>query len=249
MNNSFTFLAVVWIVAIPFLSLPSPIAYLPLKGESPGPHGEWSELLGKHVGADGNVDYRGFMEDKASLDNYLRLLADNPPGNQAAGEAKLAYYINLYNAATVMLILENYPVRSIKDIKKPWDSAWIKLGEQTLSLGDIEHKILREMGDPRIHFAINCASFSCPKLRNSAYTAHGLEAQLEEATRDFIQDTTRNKIAEDSLELSKIFQWYKKDFTTEGSLVSYINNYTKVSINRQAKVSYITYNWSLNEGR
>jgi hypothetical protein len=177
------------------------------------------------------------------------LLADNPPGNQAAGEAKLAYYINLYNAATVMLILENYPVRSIKDIKKPWDSAWIKLGEQTLSLGDIEHKILREMGDPRIHFAINCASFSCPKLRNSAYTAHGLEAQLEEATRDFIQDTTRNKIAEDSLELSKIFQWYKKDFTTEGSLVSYINNYTKVSINRQAKVSYITYNWSLNEGR
>jgi hypothetical protein len=211
------------------------------------PHGQWTTLLERHVDLDGNVDYKGFMKDREALADYIRQLSAHPPGQHTEENEKLAYYINLYNAATVRLILENYPVRSIKDIKKPWDREWIAVGGSMLSLGEIEHKILRKMGEPRIHFAINCASFSCPKLLATAYTAKDMEAQLDMVTRHFIQDTTRNRISEDSLELSRIFQWYKDDFGPDYAIIAFINTYSPVKISPDAKITYKKYDWSLNE--
>ncbi|MBA6315253.1 DUF547 domain-containing protein [Cellulophaga baltica] len=210
-------------------------------------HAEWNTLLGKYVDQKGNVNYKGFKKDAFALSTYLDSLAKNAPTDQWSKDEKLAYYINLYNAATVKLILDNYPVKSIKDIKSPWDQEWVKIGNKTYSLGTIEHKILRKMNEPRIHFAINCASYSCPKLENTAYLPATMEAQLQKATFSFINDTTRNTISENELQLSNIFKWYKSDFTTKVSLQEYIKPYSKIAISTNAKVKYLDYNWSLNE--
>lgn len=212
-------------------------------------HSDWNSLLAKHVSDNGDVDYKKFLENKSQLQDYLDYLADHSPEAKWSKNEKLAYYINLYNAGTVLLILNNYPTNSIKDIKNPWGKAWIKTGDGILSLGDIEHKILRKMDEPRIHFAINCASFSCPKLLNKAFTAEQMENQLQEATASFINDTAQNKISEEKLELSNIFKWYKKDFIQKSSLVEYINVYTQIKIKTEAKINYSKYNWSLNEAK
>ena len=212
-------------------------------------HGEWSALLSQYVDEKGLVDYRGFLKARTELDKYLEQLAVNVPEEGAGRNEKLAYYINLYNAATVKLILDHYPVKSIKDIKNPWDREWVQVGKSRLSLGQIEHDILRKMKEPRIHFAINCASYSCPKLWNRAYTATGLDQQLQLATREFIRDTAHNRISGDAVELSMIFRWYKGDFTEDGSLLSYITPYSDIKPDPAARISYKEYNWNLNEAR
>ncbi|MEN8799012.1 MAG: DUF547 domain-containing protein [Flavobacteriaceae bacterium] len=212
-------------------------------------HEQWDVLLQKHVTASGNVNYSGFKEDDAQLLEYLSALAHGAPGENAAKEEKLVYYINLYNAATVKLILDNYPVRSIKDIKNPWDKKWIKVGDKLTSLGAIEHKILRKLDEPRIHFAINCASYSCPKLQNRAFSLEKLETQLNKASIEFVNDRSKNQIGETAAEISQIFKWYKSDFTTNGSLVGFINQYSHVPITAGVKVRYINYDWRLNEAK
>jgi hypothetical protein len=193
------------------------------------------------------VDYKGFLADSTALNAYLNTLLGNVPGPAASKEEQLAFYINLYNAATVKLILNNYPVKSIKDIKAPWDRDWIPLSGKLISLGHVEHQILRKMGEPRIHFAINCASNSCPKLANIAYSPVSLESQLEEATLGFIRDSTRNRLGNEHLELSQIFNWYKKDFTEDGTISEYIASYAQLSIRPGAKITYLKYDWNLNE--
>lgn len=212
-------------------------------------HSEWSALLSQYVNRKGQVNYRGFMKDSTALNDYLEHLGENAPAEDSGRNEKLAYYINLYNAATVKLILDHYPLKSIKDIKKPWDREWVKVGKATLSLGQIEHDILRKMKEPRIHFAINCASLSCPKLWNRAFTANELDEQLHMVTRGFVRDNTHNRISRDAVELSKIFKWYKGDFTEEGSLLEYIAPYTEIRPDHYARISYKDYNWSLNEAR
>ncbi len=210
-------------------------------------HSSWNSLLKKYVDDSGNVDYKGFKTDQDALSSYLDYLGNTIPSETWSKEEGLAYYINLYNAATVQLILNNYPTKSIKDIKNPWGKEWVKIGEETFSLGDIEHKILRKMDEPRIHFAINCASFSCPKLLNEAYTVSKLESQLQKASEDFVNDPTRNILSKEKLQLSNIFKWYKKDFTENGSLIDYIKKHSQTEINSKAKIEYVTYDWSLNE--
>lgn len=210
-------------------------------------HSEWNILLATYVNENGDVDYKNFLTEFSSLEEYLNYLAENSPKKDWSKNEKLAYYINIYNAATVKLILDNYPTKSIKDIKNPWGRAWVRIGESKLSLGAIEHKILRKMNEPRIHFAINCASFSCPKLLNEAFTADQIESQLEKVTVDFVNDLTRNIISEEKIQLSNIFKWYKKDFTENGSLVDYIRPYTQIEISENTNIDYIKYNWSLNE--
>ncbi len=210
-------------------------------------HSEWDVLVQKYVSHEGNVNYKAFAMDKKSLQNYLAKLAMSVPDEDWSQQEKLAYYINLYNAATVELILDHYPVKSIKDIRSPWDKKRVVIGKALYSLGQIEHKILRKMNEPRIHFAINCASYSCPKLLNVAFTSAHLEAQLEKVTSDFINDTKRNKINADSLQLSQIFKWYKDDFTDNTSLMAYVQCYSKIKVKPSAQLSYLEYNWSLNE--
>lgn len=210
-------------------------------------HSSWDTLLKKHVDNNGNVNYKTFMSDRPALAEYLRDLGANPIASDAPQNERLAYYINLYNAGTVKLILDNYPVKSINDISRAWDKEWITVGDNTYSLGDIEHKILRKMEEPRIHFAINCASYSCPKLFNEAYTASQMDAQLERAAKGFINDPKRNKITGKLAEISEIFSWFKKDFTQHGTLTQFLNRYSETVLDKNTKFDYLKYNWNLND--
>lgn len=210
-------------------------------------HKLWNELLQEHVSDKGNVDYQGLKKVRLKLNNYIKLLNPELLNVTHTKEFTLAFWINAYNAMTVDLILRHYPVKSIKDIKDPWQQRYWKLGTKWFNLEDIEHQILRKMEEPRIHFAIVCASISCPKLLNEAYTAENLEQQLTNATKDFLSDRNRNFISKDKLELSKIFQWFTKDFKQNGSLIDFLNLYSKIEISIKAKTNYKDYNWDLNE--
>lgn len=206
----------------------------------------WDKLLKKYVDIDGNVDYKNFRKEIGLLNSYLEHQTKNPISEYDTNESKLVYYINLYNAATVKLILDNYPLGSIKDLKGPWNRQVISIRDKKLSLGDIEHNILRKMDEPRIHFAINCASYSCPKLLNEAFTVEKLEEQLENSARDFVNDPKRNVIRKDKAMLSQIFKWYKKDFTGKMTLTEYINKYATTKISNDTSIEYSNYDWSLN---
>jgi hypothetical protein len=209
-------------------------------------HTLWHDLLLKHVSDEGFVDYRGFQSDLPVLEEYLRILKENIPGEADTKAQKLAYWINVYNAFTIKLILDNYPLKSIKDIKKPWKQRFFQLGDKWYSLNEVEHKILRKMNEPRIHFAIVCASVSCPKLQNKAFEGHQLEEQLENATRTFVNDPTKNKITSEVLALSLIFKWFTKDFASKGGLLPFLKSYVDKELNEDIKISYQVYNWQLN---
>ena len=210
-------------------------------------HSMFNALLEAHVTTDGKVNYKGFLKDKVKLNSYLEQLADQRPEDSWTHEDKLAYWMNVYNAFTIKLIIINYPIKSIKDIKDPWDARFFKLGKKWYNLNEVEHKILRKMGDARIHFGINCASFSCPPLLNKAFTAENVDAQLTLLAKRFINDSQRNTITNDRIALSKIFQWFSKDFKTDGSLIDFLNKYSEITINKNAKKTYLKYNWELNE--
>ena len=221
-------------------------------------HQLWTKLLQQHVAANGNVDYKGFQKDRKELQLYLdQLSAGIPDPKTWSREEQLAYWINAYNAYTVKLIVDNYPIKSIKDLNGKisvplvntiWDDKFFTLGGEKYSLNDIEHRILRkEFEEPRIHFAINCASRSCPKLRREAYTATKLEQQLEEQTRSFINDPSHNRITPDKPKVSAIFDWFGGDFKQKGTLADFINRYAKVKIKPGATISYLDYDWRLNE--
>ena len=210
-------------------------------------HAAWNALAQKHISATGKVNYKGFKADLTAFDAYLKSLSDNPIQSSWSRNEKMAYWINAYNAFTIKLIVDNYPVKSIMDLEggKPWDKKWIKLGDKTYSLNNIEHDILRPTyKDARIHFAVNCAAKSCPPLLNKAWTAENLESNLENQTQAFINNTKHNIISEKELKLSKIFEWYSKDF---GDLASYIKKFSKISISKNATIKYNEYNWVLNE--
>lgn len=210
-------------------------------------HSDWNILLQKNVSDKGNVNYKGFKKEELKLKSYLTSLSKNIPDDSWSKDEKMAYWINGYNAFTIQLILDNYPISSIKDIDNPWDIEFINLGDKTFSLNDIEHEILRKMNDPRIHFGIVCASVSCPKLQNVAFEASSLNSQLDIATKGFLADPARNNLSENSIEISKIFKWFSKDFKNEGSLIDFLNKYAEITISQNAKKSYKDYDWNLNE--
>lgn len=230
-----------------------------LKTDSePISHEQWNKLVKKHVHESGMVDYKGFRKDSNALKRYLTLLENHHPNkdNWSADE-RLAYWINAYNAFTVELILNHYPVESIKNvingpnipfINSPWDIGFITIEGAEYDLNNIEHDILREKFDePRIHFAINCASVSCPMLKKEAYTANKIEVQLKEQTKAFINNPAKNKINKDRIVVSKIFKWFTGDFTENGSIPEYIDQYTATDIQKEAEVDYMDYNWGLND--
>jgi len=204
-------------------------------------------LLRNYVSDDGRVNYAKFKQDRNLLSIYIESLGENMPTDSWSKEDKLAYWMNAYNAMTVDLIVRNYPLASIKDIDKPWDQRLWKLGAKWYNLDEIEHQILRKMDDPRIHFGINCASFSCPTLLNEAFTAEKVNAQLDALAIKFINDPKRNTITSEKIVISKIFSWFSKDFKKDGSLIDYLNLYSEVKINDKARKSFMTYNWNLNK--
>jgi hypothetical protein len=211
-------------------------------------HSQFGDLLKKHVSATGAVNYAGLKKDVKLLDEYLKLLSSNVPASNVSKNTRLAYWMNAYNAFTIKLIINKYPVASIKDIsEKPWDIKFIQLGGKTYNLNAIEHDILRKMGDPRIHVGINCASVSCPRLLNRAFTTENVNVELDKLTKGFIKDRSRNQITPNDIKLSKIFSWFKADFTKKGSLIDWINKYSEVKVKSTAKVSYLKYDWNLNK--
>jgi hypothetical protein len=221
-----------------------------LKKSNYAPHQLWHELLKNYVSDTGNVNYKGIKSENVKLTTYLNNLSKIYADQSFASlskEQKLAFWINAYNAMTVDLILRNYPIKSIKDIDKPWKQRFWKLGNKWFNLNEIEHDILRKMDEPRIHFAIVCASYSCPKLQNEAFIASKLETQLIHATKGFLSDSERNEITKDHIKISKIFQWFSKDFKQNGSLIDFLNLYTDVDISAKAKRDFKDYNWNLNE--
>lgn len=213
---------------------------------SPPSHIAWGALLQKHVSPEGKVDYKGFLADKAKLQAYLDELAAHPAEKGWPRNEKLAYWINAYNAFTVKLILDHYPVSSITKIHdgKPWDVKWINLGGKTYSLNNIEHDIIRPgFDEPRIHFAVNCAARSCPPLLNRAWTADNLGRYLGQQARSFINNPQYNEIGQDAVQISRIFEWYAGDF---GDIINYLNQYADTKIRQDAQVSYKEYDWALN---
>ncbi len=210
-------------------------------------HASFGQLLTTHVSPQGNVNYSGFKSNWSSLRAYIKDLGEHMPTDDWSKDDKLAYWMNAYNAMTIDLILRNQPIESIKDINKPWDQRYWKLGSKWYNLNEIEHDILRKMGDARIHFGINCASFSCPPLLNEAFTGASVDTQLDKLSRAFVNDSQRNTITANSIEISKIFTWFAKDFKTDGSLIDFLNKYSDVTIASNAKKKYKDYDWTLNK--
>lgn len=217
----------------------------------------WNKILHTYVNAQGLVNYPGLVKDSTQLYEYCSLLESHPPQSSWTRDQRLAFWINAYNAFTLKLVVSHYPLKSIRDlnptIKIPevntiWKKDFFNIGNQAHSLDDIESGILRsKFNEPRIHFAINCASHSCPALRNEAYEADKIDQQLTEQARRFINDPTRNRISSEHIQISRIFQWFRGDFTKNGSLIDFLNKYSRVQINPNASIDYLDYDWSLNK--
>lgn len=234
-------------------------------------HAQWNALLSRHVQWTGDghasvVDYAGFERDRAPLQAYLDSLSALSPDafNGLSRSDRLAFLINAYNAFTVALVLQGWPeIESIKDLGSLWRSPWKQrfftlLGESR-HLDDVEHALIRgnpELNDPRIHFAVNCASIGCPALRPEAYAGARLDAQLDDQTRRFLTDRQRNRIADDALWLSPIFRWYEEDFGPKDAPWDFLRRHAHWLDGRPAQqariaeaaldIDYTDYDWSLN---
>lgn len=227
-------------------------------------HQAWTSILRQYV-HDGQVEYTELKGlGRQDLVGYLHLLESVSLADYEkwSREQKLAFWINAYNAYTIKLILDNFPVKSIRSIGLlplagfrrtfiPMD----RLRGRTLSLDDIEHQILRkELREPRVHFAIVCASKSCPVLRSEAYRAAELERQLDDAAQTFIRDSTRNRFnpSTRTLYLSSIFKWFGEDFDrAAGSVTAFVSRYAGQPVQSalregRLRVEYLDYDWSLN---
>lgn len=223
---------------------------------TPPSHNLWDALMKDFV-VDGHVNYKELLKNRERLDIYLIHLQAHVPSANWSREEQLAYWINAYNAFTIKIVLDHFPLNSIKDISgklqiplvnTTWDINFIEIGDKKLSLNDIEHRILRkEFNEPAIHFAIVCASVSCPPLRSGAYFADKIDKQLNEQALAFINDKSKNLIAVNHIEISKLFNWFEGDFTKTGSLVDFLNKYAATKINKDAKIDYLDYDWSLND--
>ena len=218
-------------------------------------HALYAQLLNSYV-HEGQVNYDGFKRDESKLDQYLEMLATIDPQDLTADE-RFAFYANAYNAWTIKVILSKYPkISSIKELglfnTGPWRKKLVRLDGRVLSLDNIEHDILRpQFKDPRVHFAINCAAYSCPPLRSEPYVGSRLDDQLDEATRAFINHPDRTYLDGDSLYVSKIFKWFAEDFNDDPTtfVLRYAQGRFKSELSARGdgvKVKYLSYDWSLN---
>jgi len=243
-------------------------------------HRAWDALLKKHVvwirdGKASEVDYAGFQRDAAELRRYLAALSgvSQREFDGWTRARQLAFLINAYNAFTIELILTRYPdLESIKDLgtffQSPWKKRFFTLLGEKRHLDDIEHGLIRAPGvydEPRIHVAVVCASIGCPALRDEAFTAERLDAQLEDSFRRFLSDQSRNRYnpATGKLEVSRIFDWYGEDFSQghngftslENTFARYADLLTETAAGQRrvqeqrAPVTFLRYDWDLNDRR
>ena len=224
-------------------------------------HKPWDTLLKKYVDKDGLVNYRALKastQDMAVLDQYLQQLSSAAPEVKATKEGTLAFWINAYNAVTLRGMLHEYPTKSIKNHTKLsyniWKDLLLYVGGKPYSLDDMEHKVLRKMSEPRIHFAVVCASIGCPRLLNEAYVGEKVEEQLELNARDFFSRPAHFRNKGSQLGLSSILKWYGDDFGRNQSeqLQSYARwlptkQAQRLAQSGRASVSYLEYDWAINE--
>jgi hypothetical protein len=225
-------------------------------------HKDWDLLLKKHV-ASGLVNYKGFKAEEGALNSYLDSLTavSEADYSKFTTPQKLAFLINAYNAFTVRLILDHYPLKSITDIGSPfsnlnlvrgtpWKKEFFSLIGKTRTLDWIEHEKLRkDFSEPRIHFAIVCASISCPELSNNAYSAERVINQLQSAKLSFLKNPAKNSYDKEKniLHLSKIFDWFRDDFVKKGTLIEFIQEGFSENVKPDALIDYNEYSWKLNE--
>ncbi|MEE2924449.1 MAG: DUF547 domain-containing protein [bacterium] len=229
-------------------------------------HDVFNELLNKYVSS-GKVNYLGIQsESREVLNSYLGLLS-NIKSTELSSFSKLeqlALYINAYNAFTITAVLDHWPVDSIRDIPNVWKEKKYKLADNHVSLDEIEHKFARSFGDPRVHFALNCASVGCPELRSEAYVALELDNQLEDQTRLFFKQSDKfYSCAEcEDIKLSKIFEWFYRDFRNHrysftkkygkfSGVMGFIHDYSQAPMKQRIKttvipLSFLNYDWSIN---
>ncbi|WP_299110812.1 DUF547 domain-containing protein [uncultured Winogradskyella sp.] len=204
-------------------------------------------FLKTHV-KDGKVDYKAIHKDQSALDEILKL-AESITINTSNAKNYQAFWINAYNIATIKGIIDNYPTKSPLDNKGFFDKTTYSLGGKNITLNDIENKLLRaNFKDARFHFVLVCGAVGCPPLISEAYMPSTLDTQLESQTKktlngNFLKVNTKKK----KVEVSEIMKWYKEDFTRDGMTeIDFINKYRTKQIPDNYKVSYFSYNWSLN---
>jgi hypothetical protein len=219
-------------------------------------HSAWNGFLASYVapGSDGvnRVNYRAAKGAQGTLKSYIASLEATDP-TTLTRDAAMAYWINLYNAKTVDVILDNYPVQSIRDIgggifsRGPWDDKVSTVNGRALSLNDIEHGILRPIWrDARIHYAVNCASIGCPNLRTSAFTAASLNSDLDQAAREYITHPRGAQVTANGLVVSSIFEWYKSDFGgNDAGVIAHLAQYGGPT--GASRIYDDRYDWALNE--
>jgi Protein of unknown function, DUF547 len=233
-------------------------------------HSAWDRLLKTYVkpGPDGvnRVDYASFKRNgQRDLKAYIRALEAVDPATLPRPE-QFALLANLYNAKTVDIVLDHYPVKSIKDISLgggllgvfasgPWKAKVLQMKGVALSLDDIEHGILRPIfKDRRVHYAVNCASFGCPNLRTEAFTGAKLDAQLDSAARAYINSRRGVDPRPGGLVVSSIYDWYQKDFGgSEAGVIDHLKRYAQPALARKLEgttsIADYAYDWSLNDIR
>lgn len=208
-------------------------------------HTDWSKLLAKYVDTLGMVNYKAWQHDRSALDQYLNFLSGTDLASLSRKEV-IAFWINAYNAFTVKLILDHYPVQSIMDLDdgKSWDIRRIEIAGRYYSLNEIEHEILfRDYPDPRYHFALVCAARSCPPLMNTAWEANSLDSMLDVRTRHFIRDSRFNRFQSGEAAVSQLFNWYGDHF---GPIISFLNKYLPTPLPPTTVIRFLEYDWSLN---
>ena len=226
-------------------------------------HKKWGDFLSRYVSEKDGLalfDYGGVSpEDKAVLDGYVAGLSAAPVLSFSRDE-QFAYWVNLYNALTVQLVLDNYPVPSIKKIYTrlvsigPWYKKLTVVEGEKISLNDIEHRILRPIWkDPRVHYAINCASIGCPNLV-AAYTVKNTERLLEEAARAYVNHPRGVEVKGGKLFVSSIYKWFKEDFgESDEAIIVHIRKYASPELLRGLeginKISGDRYDWDLNDAK
>tara|TARA_R110002096_G_scaffold87663_8_gene201050 strand:+ start:2862 stop:3584 length:723 start_codon:yes stop_codon:yes gene_type:complete len=217
-------------------------------------HSQVNEIFKTYVNDDGLVNYSDLKANRSELDSYLKktgaVTRSSFDGwNQSE---QLAFLINVYNAETLQFIIDNYPTSSIKKlgglISTPWDKKNVDLFGEVTTLNHLEHRIVRkEFDEPRIHFALVCAAVGCPPLRNEAFTAENLEAQLDDQAKTFLSQSEKNRVEGDTLYLSTIFQWYGGDFTKDGNSIDvYVDAYMDGDASGK-KIKHTDYDWNLND--
>jgi len=209
-------------------------------------HSYWDQLLLINVSSDGTLNYEGFKRDILLFDKYFNSIALTWPHLNAPKAEKIAYWVNIYNALVIKMVIDNYPVKSINDIKNAWTQKRITINDIPYSLDDIEHNILRKMKEPRIHFLLNCAVKSSPRLYNRAFTSENIMTLLKEKAKEYINDTNINLVSTEEAKISKVFLWYKSDFN-KGNIVSFFNTYSDTKINPSSKISFVKYDWNLKD--